>query len=825
MPSVQKRYNTTLRFYLPAYIFTLCNFLFSSVFYYGIAQTCPQNIDFETGTFNGWTCFTGTVAAVGGMNVMSLSSIGGASASRQTMYTSNPGSGVDEYGGFPINCPNGSGHSIKLGNNMGGGQAEAISYEFTIPANEDVYNLMYNYAVVFQDPDHEEYEQPRMEIEITNVTDNKVISCSSFAFHPYGTPLPGFRVSDNPGTETPVWYKDWTPVSINLDGHAGKTIRLMFKTSDCTFRRHFGYAYIDVNSECSGTFVGATHCPDDTTVKIVAPYGYQRYTWYNSTLTTVVGDAQTLSLTPPPPPGTVYAVKLEPYIGFGCALTMYSKVMDTLVVNANAGEDQLVCNDELVQIGALPKAGLIYKWSPEIGLNNSNISNPLVRPETTTTYFLTTRTVGGGCNSTDTVVVIAARIDNTLALEGSEEFCTGTLDSAVLKVKPVDRIDWYKNSIQIPHDQPVLRVTESGSYHAILHNVFGCSVNTEPKMIDISSIPVADWSLNQQEQCLVNNQFVFNNASTNVIGTMKYKWMLGDGSTAASRNITHNYKRAGNYNVKLIVNTNGVCADTADIPVTVFQNPVADFAIEPVCVNLPFVPVNKTADTLGSTISYLWDFGNGQISTEREPPSRMYDKGGVYPVSLSVSSEQCPFPQNTMLLNLLIDQPRKSLRHPVQYAVINHPVILRSRQFGESILWSPGNFLNTNSGYSPTFNGASDQLYTISITTGTGCVTVDTLFVKTIKDVNILVPTAFTPNNDGKNDFLKPMFMGIERIRHFRIFNRWGQLLFEMNGEHRGWDGLLNGIPQPTQTIVWMVEGIGVDGNTYLKKGTSLLIR
>ncbi len=59
-------------------------------------------------------------------------------------------------------------------------------------------------------------------------------------------------------SNAPIWYKDWTAVSINLDGLAGKTIRLFFKTADCTFRRHFGYAYIDVNAECSGEFVGAT---------------------------------------------------------------------------------------------------------------------------------------------------------------------------------------------------------------------------------------------------------------------------------------------------------------------------------------------------------------------------------------------------------------------------------------------------------------------------------------------------------------------------------------------------------------------------------------
>src|SRR5688572_19614972 len=234
MASVQIRNKPSIRTSMPAYVVICFTCMLNGVFFSAFTQTCPPNIDFESGTFTGLTCYTGTVAAVGGQNVMSLSALSSASPFRQTMYSSNPGAGVDEYGGFPINCPNGSGHSIKLGNNLGGGQAEAISYEFTIPANENVYNLMYNYAVVFQDPDHEEYEQPRMEIEIMNITDNVLISCSSFAFHPYGTPLPGFQLSSNPGTETPVWYKDWTPVSINLDGHAGKTIRLTYKTADCT---------------------------------------------------------------------------------------------------------------------------------------------------------------------------------------------------------------------------------------------------------------------------------------------------------------------------------------------------------------------------------------------------------------------------------------------------------------------------------------------------------------------------------------------------------------------------------------------------------------
>ena len=140
-----------------------------------------------------------------------------------------------------------------------------------------------------------------MVTEITNVTDNIIIDCSSFTFIPYGSILPGFFESPNPVDNTPVWCKDWSAVSINLDGMAGKMIRLFFKTSDCTFRRHFGYAYIDVNSECSSEFNGAAYCPDDTAVTITAPYGYQSYTWYNSTFTQTLGNQQTLYFSPPPP--------------------------------------------------------------------------------------------------------------------------------------------------------------------------------------------------------------------------------------------------------------------------------------------------------------------------------------------------------------------------------------------------------------------------------------------------------------------------------------------------------------------------------------------
>jgi len=97
--------------------------------------------------------------------------------------------------------------------------------------------------------------------------------------------------------------------------------------------------------------------------------------------------------------------------------------------------------------------------------------------------------------------------------------------------------------------------------------------------------------------------------------------------------------------------------------------------------------------------------------------------------------------------------------------------------------------------------------------------------VKIIDRVEIFVPTGFTPNNDGRNDYLHPIFKGVAEVKHFRIFNRFGQLLFESNTELPGWDGSFKGLPQPQQAVVWVVECVGLDGVVYSQKGTSVLIR
>jgi gliding motility-associated-like protein len=180
---------------------------------------------------------------------------------------------------------------------------------------------------------------------------------------------------------------------------------------------------------------------------------------------------------------------------------------------------------------------------------------------------------------------------------------------------------------------------------------------------------------------------------------------------------------------------------------------------------------------------------------------------------------------NTSIQNVVIDKAKPGIRYPVKYAIVDLPLNLQARQFGDTIFWSPGINLNNSRSYNPVFTGITDQLYTIQIKTNTGCVTVDTQLVKTVPHVEIYVPSAFTPNNDGLNDLLRPTLMGIKQLVYFRIYNRWGQILNETKTEGDGWDGTYKGIIQPTQVVVWTAEGIGLDGKAYIRKGTSTLVR
>lgn len=293
------------------------NILFMCIQAKVIAQ-CPPNIGFEDGTFNNWECFIGKIDQNGIINVFLSPPV----PDRQVMLKNTYPQQKDPYGGFPINCPNGSNYSIRLGNSGTGAEAERVSYTFTIPAGQNNYSIIYNYAVVLENPSHAPYQQPKFTANVFDVTANQYVTCGSFEFVASGS-LPGFQISS---VLSDVFFKPWSPVTIKLVGYAGKTIRLEFTTNDCTVGGHFGYAYLDVNENCSSPISGNVYCNGATSVILTAPFGFNEYHWYDANFTTLLGTGNVLRLSPPPPPGTTYAIEVKPYPGLGCLDTLYTTI-------------------------------------------------------------------------------------------------------------------------------------------------------------------------------------------------------------------------------------------------------------------------------------------------------------------------------------------------------------------------------------------------------------------------------------------------------------------------------------------------------------------
>ena len=162
------------------------------------------------------------------------------------------------------------------------------------------------------------------------------------------------------------------------------------------------------------------------------------------------------------------------------------------------------------------------------------------------------------------------------------------------------------------------------------------------------------------------------------------------------------------------------------------------------------------------------------------------------------------------------------------FVVAGRPVQLAASG-GTSYLWRPTTGLNDPTTDAPiaTLPETIDSIRYIARVTGPGgCFAEDDVLVRVFKTgPDLFVPSAFTPNGDGRNDIIRPVGVGIAQLQHFRVYNRWGQLLFSTAQFGKGWDGTYGGVKQPSGTYVY--EAIGTDqlGNRVYKKGTLVLIR
>ncbi len=477
---------------------------------------CPSNLDFELGDFSGWECRAGSATS---FPLPITPPIPG----RHTIINRLT-AGTDPYGFFPEICPNGSDYSVKLGNHTPGTQAESISYTYTIPSTLTVFSMLFYYAVVIEAPGHIPANQPRFKARIIDMSTNNPLPCVNFDFIQQTTPG-GFQTSPIPGNSNAlVLYKDWTPVSINLNAYIGKTIMLEFITMDCLQNGHAGYAYVDVGSLCNGAISGNNICPGDTSITLTAPFGFQGYRWYSDmTFSTIIATTQTLYLNPPPMVGSIFPVIIDPYPGFGCVDTLYATVVVGARPNANAGPDQDICSSQQVQIGAPPNPIYTYAWTPAGQVSNPTAADPFAWTITTNPeeFIVKTTDILTGCIAYDTTYITMRQVDTAIILNGSTIYCAGDPSAGTLSVhNTLAAVQWYNGNNPIPGATGfTYQPTATGNYWAQVQEL-GCTDSTATIAFTVNPLPVS--VAGPDASICTNNQTIQLGAPSNPAYT--YAW-------------------------------------------------------------------------------------------------------------------------------------------------------------------------------------------------------------------------------------------------------------------------------------------------------------
>jgi gliding motility-associated-like protein len=164
-------------------------------------------------------------------------------------------------------------------------------------------------------------------------------------------------------------------------------------------------------------------------------------------------------------------------------------------------------------------------------------------------------------------------------------------------------------------------------------------------------------------------------------------------------------------------------------------------------------------------------------------------------------------------------------------AGVPYPLHTTSSVDVTSWLWTPPNGLNCDTCADPEASPTGNTFYTLTVRNAAGCTAQDTMTVfVTCGGGNVFIPNTFSPNGDGMNDVFYPRGKGISLVKSFRVFNRWGQIVFEryqfsINDRNAGWDGTVGGRKVSPDVYVYVCEIICENNQVLLFKGDVTLLR
>jgi gliding motility-associated-like protein len=406
-------------------------------------------------------------------------------------------------------------------------------------------------------------------------------------------------------------------------------------------------------------------------------------------------------------------------------------------------------------------------------------------------------------------------------ITGPDDFCTG--DNIVLSTNGIPQLQWYRNDIlQSGVTSSTYRISQSGDYKVLSTNSNGCASFSLVKKITENPLPQG-----KLDPVITTNICDGTPLILSASGASSYQWYYNNAPILGAVSSSYGALAAGKYNVEFFTAKGCKQQNINSVDLLLVKRPDANFAYDTYCVGVQTNFSSTSTISASGIVSYIWDFGDRVTLLGGQITSHTYTTQGSYIAKLIVTPAACIGLSDTAENLIVVQSPTIGISYPAVNAIQNKPQPLSARGIGLSYQWSPSNYLNNARSRTPIITTSKEQLYRILITNPAGCVTVDTQLVRVYNERNIYVPEGFTPDNDGRNDRLYPLLVGIAEMKLFRIYNRWGVLVFDNKNANinTGWDGNYLGRIQPMETYAWVAEGIDVDGNYIRRTGNTILVR
>ena len=351
----------------------------------------------------------------------------------------------------------------------------------------------------------------------------------------------------------------------------------------------------------------------------------------------------------------------------------------------------------------------------------------------------------------------------------------------------------------------------------------GCLSDTFQQKVVAGSIPVAAFDMKDVPFC-DNRTVTIGSTSYLEFGTIsEWNWIVDGNTENYGDSSLSALFSTGTHHISLLVKTREGCvSDRAEQTLEIRPHPSVSLQGRTVACRDEMLTFNASGLSPAIPVSeWHWDFGDGNTAGLQSPGHAYADTGHYMIKAYGVADNGCP--SDTLDRQIAVYGTNAYAGADTTIAM-GQPLQLNGSG-GDYYNWSPARGLSNVAIAGPVAILQGDIKYVLTVTSDAGCPSTDTIAVKVYKGPEFYVPSAFTPNGDGLNDVFHFVPVGMTQIAYFRIFDRYGQMVYSATDPRQGWDGTINGKAQAANTYVWMIAGKDYLGNTVQRKGAVTLIR